>query len=139
MKKGFTLLELIIVMIIVGVLAFLAIGQYGNIAEKARGAEAKGLLGDLKTQAAIIAYEDGADNIDATNLSLGVSGIPAACRATHWFSYAASGVTASNTGTLVATRCTAAGKDPQYVGVGTITLAINFTSGNSTETIVGPW
>ncbi|MFC1675290.1 type IV pilin protein [Candidatus Omnitrophota bacterium] len=139
MKKGFTLLELIIVMIIVGVLAFLAIGQYGNIAEKARGAEAKGLLGDLKTQSAIIAYEDGAGAVDATNLSLGASGIPAACRATHWFRYGATGNDAANRAILTATRCTASGKDPQYVGVGTITLDVNFTSGNSTETIVGPW
>lgn len=49
MQKGFTLLELIIVIIVVGVLATLATGQYIKIVEKARAAEGAYLLGLLRS------------------------------------------------------------------------------------------
>jgi len=48
MKKGFTLLELIVVIIIIGVLASLATAQYIRIVEKARAAEGAYLLGLLR-------------------------------------------------------------------------------------------
>ena len=48
MKKGFTLLELIIVIIIVGTLATLALPQYFRVVERARTAEATRLLGMLR-------------------------------------------------------------------------------------------
>lgn len=49
MKKGFTLLELIIVIIIIGVLATLATGQYIRVVEKARSAEGAYILGALRS------------------------------------------------------------------------------------------
>ena len=45
MKKGFTLLELIIVIVIIGVLATAALGKYIQAVEKARAAEGKHILG----------------------------------------------------------------------------------------------
>lgn len=48
MKKGFTLLELLIVVIIIGVLATLAIPNFLRAAERARWAEAKSILGTLR-------------------------------------------------------------------------------------------
>jgi len=48
MKKGFTLLELLIVIIIVGVLATLALPNFLRGVERARWAEAKSILGALR-------------------------------------------------------------------------------------------
>lgn len=44
MKRGFTLLELIVVIIVLGILASFAIPQFINATEKARAGEALGLL-----------------------------------------------------------------------------------------------
>jgi prepilin-type N-terminal cleavage/methylation domain-containing protein len=48
MKKGFTLLELIVVIIIIGVLASLAVPQYFKVTERGRAAEGVGLLSLLR-------------------------------------------------------------------------------------------
>lgn len=51
MRKGFTLLELLIVIIIIGLLAAIGIVQYGRAVANAKNAEAKTTLGEIRKAA----------------------------------------------------------------------------------------
>ena len=70
MKQGFTLLELMIVVAIVGVLAAVALPLYTEYMKKARTAEAKANVGDIRT-AQLAYYDDdlGGDGNFATNIT----------------------------------------------------------------------
>jgi len=123
MKKGFTLVELIIVVIIVGILASLGLTQYNKVVEKSRAAEARMILGTLRSAEIAAAY----DGSYQTVANLGVGAPDATCLSTHFFSYAC----ATATGTCTATRCTAGGKPQQGTAAWTKTLDINGTWGGS--------
>jgi prepilin-type N-terminal cleavage/methylation domain-containing protein len=69
-KKGFTLLELIIVIIVIGILASIALPRYLRVAERSRMAEGKSILGtlrgaQLRYQAEHGNYTDTASALDA--------------------------------------------------------------------------
>ena len=139
MKKGFTLLELVIVLIIIGVLATIAIGQYGRMVERSRGAEARSVLGDIRENAAIyyMGHGDSFTGAVAADFGLGLGNlIPnTACRGSHWFVYTAP-VPAAAILISTATRCTALGKDPQFATAGqTLTLTTDFA--NNTDAWAG--
>ncbi|MDD5690961.1 MAG: prepilin-type N-terminal cleavage/methylation domain-containing protein [Candidatus Omnitrophica bacterium] len=106
MKKGFTLIELIVVIIIVGILASVGMTQYTKVVEKGRAAEARLILGSLRSAEVAENMENGAY---ATLAGLGVSAPSDCTGTTHFFSYSC----ASATGTCTATRCgTGTGKTP---------------------------
>ena len=103
-RKGFTLIELIVVIIIVGILAAIGMTQYVKVVEKGRASEARLILGSLRTAEIAENMENGAYQ---TVANLGVAA-PTACATTHYFSYAC----VAATGTCTATRCIAGGKTP---------------------------
>ena len=117
MKKGFTLVELVIVVIIVGILAAIGLTQYNKVVEKSRAAEARMLLGTLRT-AQIAEWNENGNYQTVANLSVGA---PADCTGSeHYFSYSC-----ATTGTCTATRCSSGGKSPAMTtGAYTKTLTI---------------
>jgi prepilin-type N-terminal cleavage/methylation domain-containing protein len=117
--KGFTLVELIIVIIIVGILASIGLTQYNKVVEKSRAAEARMILGTLRSAEIADYNEDGAYS---TVANLGV-GAPKTCASTHFFSYAC----ATTNGTCTATRCTSGGKPQQGTTAWTKALNVDGT------------
>ncbi len=119
-RKGFTLLELVVVVIILGILATLGFTQYTKMVEKGRTAEAKMLLGQIRTAQAAYNQQFGSYTTVLANLSVEA---PSACGANgnHYFSYSVN----ATTGT--ATRCTVNGKTP--VGATAYTLTLTYADG----------
>jgi len=116
-KKGFSLLELIIVIIIIGVLATLGITLYTRAAETSRRAEPRiiaGLVG--KRLFAYYMENNGISGVGNDYLGIGTSldQIPQACRSSHYFYYIVDWVDTSNNRIgLNVNRCTSGGKPPQ--------------------------
>jgi len=105
LKKGFTLVELIIVVIIVGILASIGLTQYNKVVEKGRATECRMLLGTLRGAEVAASFETGSYVIVA---NLGVDA-PSACVSTHYFSYSCD----ATSGTCTATRCIGGAGKPQ--------------------------
>ncbi len=98
--KGFTLLELLMVVIIVGVLASLALPQYAGFVEKARAAEATATIGAIKNAQALYKLENG--NYSSVLADLGMGSVPTSGDAQYW-TYGTAG-TAGTSYTITATR-----------------------------------
>jgi prepilin-type N-terminal cleavage/methylation domain-containing protein len=118
MKKGFTLLELLIVIIIIGVLAVIALTQYKNLTERARSSEAKSIFSGVRTAEKVVFEDMSTFTGDWDRLGEIIATPPtAACNVTNWFRYSLDNATCPAGGAqpcfqVIATRCTSGGKTP---------------------------
>jgi len=68
-KKGITLIELLIVIVIIGVLAAIAVPVYNNYMQRARRADAKTALEQLRAAQEMRRAERGSYSLDITELA----------------------------------------------------------------------
>jgi prepilin-type N-terminal cleavage/methylation domain-containing protein len=130
MKRGFTLIELMIVIIIIAVLALLAMTQYEPVIERARSAEAKDTLGYLRKMCLTFYARD--HNIlkctpEALSIGTEEGMVPPDCYHSHYFNYSAEeSPSFENVMVFTATRCMKAGRPPDAKHPGSISLTVNF-------------
>ena len=126
-----------VVIIIIGILAIVAIINYQTSVEKSRSAEAKTIIGTMRSQCGAYFSRDGTtDACTGGNMLIGsgqgmVPGPDASqCRQSHFFWYNVSQVSPDRLA-IIATRCVnGAGKSPSGTAPAqNLTLTVNFTSG----------
>jgi prepilin-type N-terminal cleavage/methylation domain-containing protein len=127
-EGGFTLLELLVVIMIVGILSALGFSQFVKMIEKSRVGEAKSILGHIRTSERAYFLENFGYTSEMDVIAIEA---PTVCTSTHYFSY---GITSAgaNDFTAQAIRCTSTdGKFPTGTDAYTITVNADGTFGGS--------
>ena len=137
MKKSFTLIEILVAIVIIGVLASLGILHYHGVTERARGNEARRIIGALRKACAAYYLQNG-NTSGCTNRNLGVGNNPneipwgGNCRNTHYFTYCVGGGSGDKANFL-AWRCQSNGKRPNAPSsseIWNLYLVTNFSIGS---------
>ncbi|MBI4981852.1 MAG: hypothetical protein HZC15_01705 [Candidatus Omnitrophica bacterium] len=129
-----------IVVVIIGILASVAIPSYSRIVERSRGAEARQVLGYLRSRAIELHNEDPAGSVTEAELNIDqggsfvegeVPGTTQGCKTSHFFSYSVTASTASAI-TIRADRCTSGGKTPDSTAGKYISITVSYVTGGAT-------
>jgi len=134
MKRGFTLVELLIVIIIVGILSTVGFTQYTEVVERSRGVEARQITGQLKNLCAALYMGNNVTDCSNNNLGLGTGNneIPTGtCKKSHYFMYSIT-TTDPDKATFSATRCKTGGKAPDISGDRIANLTVDYGTGITT-------
>ena len=135
MQKAFTILELIITMIVLGILVAIGLVQYGKMMEKSRQAEAKMALGSMRQLAYQYYLENGTFvGISSADIGIGSGSIPGGCVSTNYFNYGFQGASATSV-TLLAHRCQGSAKTPQWTGDNYVIEEWLYPTGSNPEAI----
>jgi prepilin-type N-terminal cleavage/methylation domain-containing protein len=141
LKKGFTLIELMVVIIVIAILAVIAIIQYNLAIERTRAAEAKDVLGYMrKTCSSIYSRDHSVIKCTPEALGIGIEQgmIPPECYRSHYFNYSAEESSSfENVMIFTATRCMKYGRFPNVEQFGAITLTVDYANGTDSLSSVG--
>ena len=104
-RKGFTMIELMVVVVVVGILASIAIPMYGKYVKNARLTEATGRIGEINTACKAWAQEhqDGSGNPTWPADNAAVAGSVVDMTGSDNFTYALAGNGNATTNSLVVT------------------------------------
>lgn len=115
--KGFTLLELMIVVVILGILVGVALPQYTKTVERSRQNEAVQLLGAIRGAEERVKYESATYTSSLT--SLDIDAPPTSTTGPNYFTYAITSATAT---AFTATATRTDYKKPSDVTAYTVTI-----------------
>jgi len=122
MKRAFTLLEILMVVMIVTILAGIGIPQYLKAVEKGRSVEAKAVLGQIRNAEEAYYAKNGTYTSDLTLLDIEANINTAdTCTSDYWYKFSIPSADAAGF-TARARRCTESGKEPQATTEYSITL-----------------
>ena len=119
LNRGFSLIEMIVVVVIIAVSVRIAVAYYSHVFEKARADEAKQRLWEIRVAWSQYAMNNRLPTFSFPDLDLDPVRFPVACRSENYFSYSLNNTNA------IATRCTHSGKRPQSARAYKVTLHLD--------------
>ncbi|PND38750.1 pilus assembly protein PilE [Paucibacter aquatile] len=133
-QQGFTLIELMIVVAIVGILAAVALPAYQDYTTKGKVAEAPSLAATAIRNAQVL-FNEGTLSSSATNATFGLSATATDINGKYVEKVEAAGVSATQATVTVTFRAGVTGNSD--VDGKTVVYTINCTAGGSCKTTVG--